>query len=270
MKKKIGLWVFLAVAVMAVALRFFEVSAYIDSKTGFILPEYKTAAVVISAVILALIAVSTLFTCISAIGGKKEKGFYPLTSVFSALLGAAAAFQIFDSFSGIPQFLRIICVVFAVLSAVYFIAFSVRFAVHFPFSARYSAIPAAFFVFKAACVAIKSAYHTVISDTVFEIASYCFIMLFFLEFARLANGTALKASIKKFATFGTAAALLSLTFSVPKFLVCIIEPAMSAKIGFNDILLAFAGLYIACEVFTRLSFTQEKNQKAVIYYIGKH
>lgn len=270
MKKNICLLVFISAAIIAMALRAYELVSLIETETGFIISSRYTAAVIVTVSVALVVFLSSAFVSVSAINGKKNKSFYLMPSVCSLFLGAAAALEVKENFTGTPEFLKVLCIVFAVLSAVYFIAFSLRILIHFPLSACFSIIPGIFFVLKAACVSIKNAYHTIISDTIFEIAAYCLIMLFFLEFARLANGRASKTSIKRFSAFGCAAALLSFTFSVPKILVSPVSSSAAYTVSINEYLLFLTGLYIACEVFSRVLFAQQQDKKVSIYYTGKH
>lgn len=270
MKGNRCLYVFLTALVITAGLRVFQLLSLTEYETGFILPEHYNKAVIITAFTALIILLSCVFSCACVKGGKKSNVFYLTSSVSAFFTGGMMILQPMGGFLGVPGFLKVLCTVFAVLSAVYFIAFALRSIIHFPFSPYFAVIPAAFFVFKSACSAITGAYHTVISDTVFQITAYCFIMLYFLEFARAANGVTGKKSVKKFAAFGTAAALLSLCFSLPKILISLVSPSSVHDMSLNEYLLFFSGLYIACEVFSRLAFVQKGDDAVSIYYIGKH
>ena len=269
MKKQICLWSFLAVTVIAVALRTSELFALIEPENGFIIPDSYVLAAVLTAILGLLIAACSVFISMSTKGGSKGKGFYFSTTLSALALGVMTAGQPTLNFSGVPGLLKILCIITSVLCSAYLVAFSLRCAVHFPLPSVLTVMPPLFFVIKAACVTIKSAYLTIISDTLFEIAAYCFIMLFFLEFARQASGVKSKISIRKFAAFGSAAAALSFTFSVPKMLFFLFSQD-SRGLSSNDFMLFFAGLYIACEVFSRLLFVQQENERVSVYYAGKH
>lgn len=271
MKKNICLIAFLVSCVLAISLRTYEMLSLTEHDTGFIFPSKYTAAATVTVIIALAVAFSSIFTLLSAVNGKENKGFYLLTSVSALAFGITVAInEINENFSGVPSILRVLSILFSVLSALYFIAFALRAIVHFSLSSYFTAVPAAFFVFKSASVAIKGAYRTVISDTIFDVAAYCFIMLFFLEFCRMSNGEKSKSGIKRFAAFGSASALLSFAVSVPKIIVSFVS-ASALHDGIKDAwLLFFAGLYIASELFSRLLFAQQLDRKVSIYYVGKH
>lgn len=271
MKRNTCLLVWIGAFLLSVLFRTAEMLKFTEYDTGFIIPSYKTLTTVFSAAIFLFIAFSAFFISKSTRTNACRKGFNSLTSLSAFMLGAALAVSaIADNYVGVPSVLRILCTALAVLSAVYFIAFALRSWVHFPFSAYFSAVPALFFVARAASVAIKGAYHTVISDTVFDVAAYCFIMLFFLEFVRAANGSAQSGGAVKFAAMGTLASLLSLTASTPKIIISVFSPEALHDGSKSEYLLFFVGIYIACEVFSRLCFKQETSKKFSLYYSGKH
>ncbi len=271
MKKNTCLFVWLGGFALAVLLRTVEMLRLTEYNTGFIKPAYKFWAVLITVLIGSATAFSAIFISRSTKEDVCQIGFDLVLSLSTFMLGIAATVSaVTEKNMGVPSVLRLLCIVFAVLSSIYFIAFAVRAFVYFPFTPALSAIPVLFFVFKAASVAIKGAYHTVISDTLFEIAAYCFIMLFFLEFVRTANGSTHSGSVKKIAAFGTAASILSLTASLPKIIVSVIFPSALHDSSKSEYLLFFVGVYIACEVFCRLCFVQDKGKKTSLYYAGKH
>ena len=270
MKEKGYLLAFLAAALITVGLRVYQILCLTDYETGFILPERYSAAVIVTVFIALVILLSAFLLYASTKGGKKSGTFHIMPSLFSFVLGVVMASQPLVSFTGVPVLLKILCVAFAVLSALYFIAFSVRAVAHFSFSPYFAVIPAAFFVFKSACVAIRNAYHTVISDTVFEIIAYCFIMLFFLEFARAANGISSKRSVRKFVAAGSVASLLSIAFSVPRLVIPLFSSSAVHGVSVNDFMILFTGIYIACEILTRPLFVQNGDEKVSLYYVGKH
>ena len=271
LKKNTCIFLWLGAVVLSVALRTVEMLEITEYDTGFIKSSYKWVAVVLTVIIGLAIAFSSVFVFKSTREGVSKKGFNSVTSLSAFVLGIALAVGTFsDNYIGVPQILKLLCIAFSLISAVYFVFFAARSWVSFPFSPILSVIPAVFFVLKSAAVAIKGAYHTVISDSVFEIAAYCFVMLFFLEFARQVNGSKQSGSTGRLAAFGMAASILSLTTAVPKMIVSAYNPSALHDSSKGEYIFLFVGLYIACEIFSRLCFVQEKSEGLSLCYAGKH
>ena len=271
MRKSKSFFVWLAAAVAAVVLRLITMVMFTDYATGFIRPQYFAATVIIFGVFLCVTAFATLYISISAANAKESPSFYLTNSVFALLAGVTVATStLFGDYANIPDVLRIICIVLGVLSAVFFCGFALRSVFHFPFSAKLAVFPLAFFIIRSAVVFIKNSYHTVISDTVFEVGSYCLLLLLFLEIARIANNAATKNAEKKFSALSTAASIFLISASFPKLLLALVYPSALHDGTGDSLLLLFLGFFVASLLFTRLDFTEKEDRKMGVYYVGRH
>ena len=263
--------VFIAAAVLAVALRLFEMLALTEYNTGFIRTDRKVIFYVLSAIIAAAIVFPVVFALSSGPSAEKSKSFNAVISLSSLFLGVAVIVDVLtEKYASVPAALKYICIALGILSAAYFIVFAVRAITYFPLSSKLAALPVLFFTIRASTVFISRSLHAVLSETVFDIAAYCFCMLFFLELARGVNGIADKNNTRKVAALGIAASLICFCSSVPRMLTAVFYSAALHDSGFAGFLPLFTGIYIAAAVFGRITFTSKSERKMGIYYVGKH
>lgn len=256
---------------MSVVFRIFEMLKLTEYDTGFIKSPALGIAIGLFVVFLLIVMFAASFISASAVETKKTQKHSLLTSLFSLALSIVTVIScVADNYYGIPAFLRILCVCFGVLSAVFFVAFALRPFVHFLFSPMFTAIPLVFLIVKSAVIFIKCSFHTLISDTLFDVGAYCLSMLLFLEIARTANNLGNKNSIKKFSFLGASASIFLFCASVPKILVVVLHPS-ALHAGIRDgIFLFFLGTFISSLMFTRVCFAKEGRRRSGVYYAGKH
>lgn len=271
LRKSKSFFVWLAAAVAAVALRLITMIVFTDYATGFIKPEYFSAAVILFAVFLCITVFATLYVSISAANAKTTPSFYLTNSVFALAVGVTIAISAFwGDYANVPDALRIVCIALGIISAFFFCGFAFRSVFHFPFSEKLTVFPLAFFIIKSAVVFIKNSYHTAIIDTVFEVGSYCLILLLFLEIARVANNAATKNAVNKFSALSASASIFLISASLPKLLLAITYPSALHDGTGDSLLLLFLGFFVVSLLFTRLDFAEKEDRKMGVYYVGKH
>lgn len=263
-------FVWLFAVCLSVIFRTFQILKLTEYETGFIKSSHFGTVVLLFVLFVLLTVAAALFVAVSADKPQKSQAYFLISSVFSLALGVSAAVSsIKDTYVGVPAFLRIICICFGFLSAVFFICFAIRPIIHFPFSSKLTAIPLLFIIVKSAVIFIKSSYHTLTNDTLYEVGSYCLLMLLFLEFTRNANNSG-DGSIKKFSALCGAASSFLICASLPKIIVIIFSPS-ALPYGIKDsIFLLFSGLFAASLLFTRVSFSGNGLKNIGRHYSGKH
>ena len=256
---------------LSVIFRTFQILKLTEYETGFIKSSHFGTAVILFVLFVLLTVAAALFVAVSADKPQKSRAYFRISSVFSLALGVSAAVSsIKDTYVGVPAFLRIICICFGFLSAVFFVCFAIRPIIHFPFSSKLTVIPLLFILVKSAVIFIKSSYHTLTNDTLYEVGSYCLLMLLFLELSRNANNSGDKVSIKKFSAVCSAASSFLICASLPKIIVVIFSP-FALPYGIKDsVLLLFSGLFAASLLFTRVSFSGNGLKGGGRHYSGKH
>ena len=271
MHKSKSLFVWLTAVVASVVLRLFTMLIMTEYETGFIKPGYFVASAIVFAVFLIIVAFASAYVSVSAEGANTSHSFNIFSSVFALIIGVTIAISaVWGDYEGVPVALKIICAVLGILSAVFFLGFAFRSVFHFPFSGKMSVIPLSYIIVKSAVVFIKSAYHTVINDTLFEVGSYCLLMLLFLEIARAANGFINSDNTKKFTVLTVSASIFLISSSLPKLIIAAVYPsALHDGVG-DSILLFFFGLFVLSLAFSRISFVEKDGRKMGVYYVGKH
>ena len=265
------LLIWLSAVCLSVVFRIVEMLKLTEYDTGFIKPSAFGIAIALFIVFLITVVFATSFVSAFAAEAKRRQVCSLMISLFSLALGVATAIScVADNYSGVPGFLRILCICFGVLSALFFIAFALRPFIYFWFSPLLSAIPLIFFIVKSAVIFIKCSYHALIGDTVFDVGAYCLSMLVFLEIARSANKSGGKNSIKRFSAFSASASIFLFCASIPKILISVFYPsALHTGVG-DSMFLLFLGAFISSLLFTRVGFANEARLRNGFYYAGKH
>lgn len=263
--------IWLSAVCLSVVFRLVEMLKLTEYDTGFIKSPALGIAIGLFVVFLLIVVFAASFISASAIEAKKSQRFILVTSLFSLVLGITTAVScVLDNYSGVPAFLRILCVCFGVLSAVFFIAFALRPFIHFSFSPMFTAIPLIFLIVKSAVIFIKCSYHALINDTLFDMCACCLTMLLFLEITKSANNQGSRNSIKKFSALSASASIFLFCASVPKILIAAVFPsALNSGIG-DSVFFLFLGAFACSLMFTRVKFAKEGVRRSGVYYTGKH
>ena len=242
-----------------------------DYKTGFVKSGAHIAYFILTAIFIAALVFAAAFLSVRCESSGSSQSFYLTTSLSALALGITLIINSFTSnYVAVPAILKTVCFLLGILSGVFFIAFAVRPVFHFPLSAKFLALPLSFLIVKSAVVFIKSSYYAVIYDTLFDVGSYCLLMLLFLELARTANGFGQKNSIKRVAFFSVLSSVLLITVSLPKLILLVFFPvALHDGIG-DSVLFLFFGIFVVSLLFSRIEFTSRGGRKIGIYYVGKH
>lgn len=271
LRKRILLLSFTSAVVLSAILRLCQLLAMTEYTTGFIRRDRAVPFYALSVIIVLFAVFVGLFALANDPRGKKNRSFHLTVSVSSILLGAAVVFDLpLVLLSGAPRFLIVPCVCLGVLCALYLAAFGIRSVVHFPLSAKFAALPPAFFTARSAVSFISYSRQAVTSDAVFEVSVFCLFLLFLLEIARAVNGGGNKNSAKKIALFGLFSSIFAICSSLPKIILSLFYSDALHDSARGSVLILFAGVYAACIVFARFDFSPDKDHRMGVYYVGKH
>ncbi|MBR4910260.1 MAG: hypothetical protein IKZ47_02925 [Clostridia bacterium] len=272
MNKKGVFAAFSAVTAISVVLRIFEMLSLTEYDTGFIKLDKTAAYYTVLAVMALLLCLALALAVLNRPAPEKSKSFNLFTSIFSLFLGIAAVIDVQNQkYISVPAFLKTACVVLAFATAVFFALFAIRPFIHFRLLPELSVLPVLFFTVKAATVFISCSFHSVLSETVFDIGAYSFCMLFFLELARSVNKlTSEKSNTKKLLILGILSSYFSFCASLPRLITAIVNKSALHDSGFAGFLPLFMGFYIASVIFTRITFDPVARRKMGIYYVSKH
>ena len=207
---------------VSVVLRTYELASLTESQTGFMKRETEPVGYALLLLIGLIIVLLAMYSIIFRIKAENINSRGISNAIASFVLGGGiAADYLINGIVGVPAVLTAICSVLQVLTAVYFISNSICIAFSKKIPEKLAVISLMFYIVKSAAIFIQSFYHSVISDTVFDVAAYSFIMLFFLEFVRLANGMGYAKSSKKVILFGFLGSALCIIAALPKIFVAV-------------------------------------------------
>lgn len=206
---------------ICVCLRIFQIVFTIDFETGFYVNQFATIGKAISAVIFIFCAL----LCVFAFRYYKAPENPPKQNIFLSLtsigLAVTTIFQAFgegnyiSTFSWQVWFIRIL----GVAATAYFVMYGLKYYIDFKFPPILHIIPCLFMIARTAFIFINTASLAHISDNVFLIATYCALLIFFVNFAKLYNDIDNEKNFRKMLSSGLVSATLALTQSLPHIVV---------------------------------------------------
>ncbi len=203
----------------AVYARIAQLLYLTEEKTGFFLPDSKTAAVALSAFIMIVICAAASMTCFTRRNpaGAPDKALLP--RIGAAVLGLACLYEaaFVDYLSGATLVIlltRLSAVAAAASLALYIARFYVASLakVHKLF---YLPI-LIFFAMKLVCTFTVYATVSVIADNVFHIAFMCFALIFMLTLLKIENGIMFGRSAYRLFPLAAITFILGACCSVPQ------------------------------------------------------
>ena len=206
-----------------VIMRIVQLLYMVDTGTGFIKQPYKRISFDISVLIIFLIFALTFFSFyIRRSPVKMPRPNFVLGAV-SAGLGLSILYEVFDMkyAERIPAWQIVFLTVFGLLSAVFFIVYGAKGFFKFHLPRITYVLPCFYWVAKIICTFSEISSIALITDNVFIIASYCAVLIFMLEFAKLANFIDVNKNYKKMFPAAICSILLSAVYCVPRVLITI-------------------------------------------------
>lgn len=252
------LTVWIICVIFSVTLRTYELIALTERKTGFMNRDTEPVAYALLFLIGLTIVFFAVYFKISKINVHRIKTRGLFDAVVSLVLAAGiSADYLINGFSGVPSLLSLLCSVFQVITIVCFTSDFICILLGKTIGNKFLILPLIFYVMKSASIFIQSFYHTVISDTVFDVGAYSFVMLFFLELVKFLNGFENKKSRQKIALLGAVSSALCIVSALPKFVVSIFVSEYALHDGVSLYILPLAtGLFIAVYTFRAIKEKQ--------------
>lgn len=208
---------------ISIVLRGLQLLFTVDYVTGFYYGSKETVGIIL----LILILLSAFFMGFFARQVFTRPENSPKANIFASLFSLLVCGAIFNEnfiqafpVSALPWQIAILKIT-AVLISVYLLCVPLSLIFKFQIPPLLSVCPIIYLLMKIICdftVVSKLAF---ISDNILMIASYCLILLFFLNFGKLCNGID-DAGFKKILSYGLPAVILSLTCSIPNLAVNLI------------------------------------------------
>lgn len=210
---------------ICIALRIFQVLFTIELKTGFYTKEYEVIGKAISAVILAFFVLLYLF-CFKyyKLPEKPPKQNIALSISAIGLAAVTAVQSFFDIGITLTSAWQIIIIqIIGIIATLYFIWFAISKYINKTVSSLIHIIPCIFMILRTVFVFIDTSDLAHITDNLLIIATYCVVMVFFVNFAKFYNGVDSDKNFKKLLASGLVSVSLCFTQSIPHIVVNILS-----------------------------------------------
>ncbi len=206
---------------ICVILRMIQIAFTIDFKSGFYKEGYNNYGNAIMFV-FGLFCVALIFFGFKAFESP-EKPPKVNTSLTLAGLFMACALLYEVGYEVLPSLMlpwQIMVVKLAgIVTAAYFVVFVLKVKLHIKLPEIIHIVPLVYLIVRTIFTFINISSLAIISDNILIMASYCFAMLFFINYAKLYNGIDNERNFRKILATGLCAVVTSLTQSVAYFVI---------------------------------------------------
>ena len=259
MKTKYFFLGFYSVLILAIISRMVQIIDYTGKQTGFFI---KNSSTFFSLIILFLL----LFFSSLAFTVKRCPLKFPkvrtVTSFTSLLVGFSLLLRLFSIYQKVglsftsPQYL--LEALFTAIACLFFFVYSAKRLFRFHIKRILYVIPLVYWLFMLILSYIRISRMALIAENALMILATCSTAMFFLYFAKIANGIKTQKSKQKILLFfGSLSVLLCETFSFPQILFNLSE---NPNIVHNDV--SFMLVYLATGIFVASflgTFFSERN-----------
>lgn len=246
-----------AIAV-SVAVRTLQVLYTIDGATGFFKSAYAEKGFNMSVIVLGITLVMTIIGATIHRCPQRMPKVTPALGIASIMIGAGIAYDITTVAisARIPFWQVILLDLTGYASVGFFLAYGAKFIHNYRLPRPLYVIPVCFWVVKLVFSFTTVSSLALIVDNAFMLFCYSAVLIFMLEFAKLANDKDIKTNHKKLMASGIAAVILCASISVPRFAAIVMGRAEVLHENLSSILSIFTvGCFIA--VFLLSHFRDE-------------
>ncbi len=236
----IGVLIMAVAALIALPLRTLQFFTVLEGGNGFY-SEFNWSVYVLYGVLAAAIVAVIIFGFLKRkkldyslnVEKRPGMGILSVTAAISILMDAASCIASFFELQGVvdpanqpsamgDSIILGIEAVFALLSSVYLIALGIAYLLGKTNGSEYRLIslaPVVWYIFKLVYRFKRTISFTTVSDLMFEMLAFSFMILFFFAFAQVNARVGEKGNEWKIAAYGIPAALLALVCFIPRFIV---------------------------------------------------
>jgi len=217
MKFKKIMLLFLFALPACITMRTLQLNFTVEEITGFFTYESGNYGKILLICIFAICLGTAIFSFFNTTKPQKPPKTNILLSISACLLGAAIFYETF--FLDLPDTTAIWQILLlrltGVLAGIYFIIYGLAPIWRFELPEVVSVFPTLYLIARMICDFTTISKLALISDNVILIVTYCVLLLFLLNYAKLYNKSDEKRNSKKLAGFGTASVILCFTNSIP-------------------------------------------------------
>ena len=205
---------------VCVLLRTYQLLFMIEGKTGFVGRNYIFLSAAVMVVIFAAVALNTIFGATVHRSPKRMPKVNFALGISAMLLGGAVIFDSIDSMLQAPvsSWQTFVLVVMGCVCAIWFMAYGVKAIYNYKLPHLTYIIPVIYWAAKFIVVFTSISPLTLITDNVFVLISYCAVLIFMFEFAKVANNIDKDTTYKKLMASGIASVMLCFISAIPRFI----------------------------------------------------
>ena len=241
-------------------IRALQLIKHTDHTTGFYTKDKQALVVTVAIAIVAFLVVCCCAT-VKRAPLKTPKVRKPL-AIGAVLMAVAVALDVVATFgfSFMSNLHKFIIGILGLLTVAFFVAYAIKGVKKYRLEKLLYAIPAIYFAAKLVLVFISIATLALISANAYMILYYSFTTLFFLEFAKIANGYDKEKSYKKILITAALSAMFSAVFSVPQMFLLLTDSKatlhQSSAVLFSAML---TGVFVMIYIMAHFSNKNLKN-----------
>ncbi len=242
---------------LAVLLRLIQLSFATDYATGLYIKEFEANGKAMLWVLFGLSLAPSFF----AIFSHRNPAQPPKTNIFISLGAFAVGISIicelfFSSFSPVITAWQITLLkISGLATAVFFILFGLKPFLKLHIPNLCTAIPTVYFIFKIICDFSSISALALISENLIVMLTYCAVLIFLLQFAKLYNGIDTEYNFRKLLASGLAAVILCTLQTIPHFVLKVLTGySFMHTSKFGNITIFVMGVFIAVFLFSHFSY----------------
>ncbi len=246
---------------ICVSLRIFQIIFTIEFETGFYINKFETVGKLIFAIIIVYCALLWWFSSKYYKSPEKPPEYNMLLSVTSVGLAIVTVAQAFmeNAYIFIFAWQSSAIKIVGTITAIYFLAFALRYYINFELPPILHIIPCLFMILRTAFIFINTSALAHISDNVLLLAAYCAVMVFFVNFAKLYNNIDIEKNFKKLLSSGLVSAVLCFTQSLSHTVINFASDNKYLHVSHvANISVLFMGLFVTVFIVTHF-FMDKKN-----------
>lgn len=253
MKYKKIAFLFLIALAAGVMIRTLQVFYTIDGATGFFKQSYADMGFKMSVVVLGLTLIMTIIGATVHRCPARMPKVNPVLGVASIALGAGVAYELATVAvsARIPLWQIILLDITGIATVLFFIAYGAKFIHNYALPRKLYIIPVSYWMIKLVFTFTTISSLALIIDNMLMILSYCAVLIFMLEFAKLANDKDLKTNHKKLMASGICAVLLCAFISLPRLFAIVLGRSDVLHENLSSVLTTLTvGVFIAAFIFS--------------------
>ena len=240
----------------SIVMRLYQLLFTVDSTTGFYTIESGNNGVIL----LIFIFLFCFATYIFATFAHSKPEQPPSKNVFLSISAVLLSFAIFYDIKSISLTANLLpwqstlLKIAGSITAIYLITYAVLPYTNTKTPPILNTLPTIYIIIKIICDFTSISKLALISDNILLITTYCVLLLFVLNFAKLYNGIDNEYNFKKLLSFGLVSIILCFTNSIPYFIMNIITNNQYTHITLStNIVILFFGIFISVFLLSHFS-----------------